>query len=310
MTAATAVDSARAVPAGETRGVTSSPVPPSDQPLATDLPVLDGGVRLVVADMDGTLLDAHGEVPAGLWPLLERMRAAGVVFAPASGRQHATLARMFADLGDDLVVIAENGSYVARGGVEVSSVTLDRPLVEDAVGVVRDLAAGGADVGVVVCGKTSAYVERFDDGFLRHVEPYYLRLERVADLLEVEDEVLKVAVFDVDGAEPTTAAALARFRETHQVVVSGRFWVDIMQADINKGVALRSLQAELGVTRAETVVFGDYLNDLEMLDEADASFAMANAHPDVLARARYRAPSNADHGVITTLTRLLDQHGA
>lgn len=306
MTAPTPADSAPERAPGETRGMTS-PTQPTDQP--TDLPTLDG-LRLVVADMDGTLLDERGDVPAGLWPLVERMRAAGVVFAPASGRQHATLAHMFADLGDDLLVIAENGSYVARGGVEVSSVTLERSLVVDAVGVVRQLAADGNDVGVVVCGKHAAYVERVDEGFLRHVAPYYLSLEQVDDLLAVDDDVLKVAVFDVNGAEPVTAAALAPFRETHQVVVSGPFWVDIMRAGVNKGVALRSLQAELGVTRAQTVVFGDYLNDLEMLDEADASFAMANAHPEVLERARYRAPSNAENGVITTLTRLLDHHGA
>jgi hydroxymethylpyrimidine pyrophosphatase-like HAD family hydrolase len=53
------------------------------------------------------------------------------------------------------------------------------------------------------------------------------------------------------------------------------------------------------------VVFGDYLNDLEMLDAADWSFAMTNAHPDVLRRARYVAPSNTELGVLRTIARLL-----
>jgi hydroxymethylpyrimidine pyrophosphatase-like HAD family hydrolase len=54
------------------------------------------------------------------------------------------------------------------------------------------------------------------------------------------------------------------------------------------------------------MVFGDYLNDLEMLDAADWSFAMAGAHPEVVRRARHLAPSNIDNGVLRTVVRLLD----
>ncbi len=52
-------------------------------------------------------------------------------------------------------------------------------------------------------------------------------------------------------------------------------------------------------------MFGDYLNDLDMLGRAGLSFAMANAHPDLLARARFIAPPNTEGGVVTTLHRLL-----
>ena len=69
-------------------------------------------MRLVVADMDGTLLDSGGRIPEGLWPLLDRMRERGVVFVPASGRQHARLARMFERAIDGMPIIADNGSYV------------------------------------------------------------------------------------------------------------------------------------------------------------------------------------------------------
>jgi hypothetical protein len=53
-------------------------------------------VRLVVANMDGTLLPGSGPVPESLWPMLDSMRARGIPFVPASGRQYATLARAFA----------------------------------------------------------------------------------------------------------------------------------------------------------------------------------------------------------------------
>ena len=61
----------------------------------------------------------------------------------------------------------------------------------------------------------------------------------------------------------------------------------------------------LGVTPAQTAVFGDYLNDLLMLEAGDWSFAMGNAHPDMKAAARYIAPSNGEHGVLMVVDRLV-----
>ncbi|WP_229053097.1 Cof-type HAD-IIB family hydrolase [Aeromicrobium sp. Leaf350] len=264
---------------------------------------------MVVVDMDGTLLDGRGEVPDALWPLLRAMHERGIAFVPASGRQHATLARLFDRASEGMPVIAENGTYVARDGVELASVTLDRELVITAVALLRDLAIQGRNLGVVLCGKRSAYVERTDETFLAEARRYYVALASVDDLLAVDDDVLKLAIFDFDDAETGTAPSLERFRETHQVVVSGEHWIDVMAAGVNKGHAVRMLQAELGVTAAQTAAFGDYLNDLEMLDAADLSFAMANAHPEVMARARYTAPSNTDLGVVTTLRALLGTDG-
>ena len=54
------------------------------------------------------------------------------------------------------------------------------------------------------------------------------------------------------------------------------------------------------------MVFGDFLNDLEMMDTADYSFAMDNAHPKLRARARFVAPSNNDNGVVRTIASVLD----
>ena len=275
-------------------------------PAPADLDALAGRgseIRLIAVDMDGTLLDGEGAGPTALWPLLGRLRDAGIAFAPASGRQHATLRREFGAHGDDLVFIAENGTFVTRGDEELSSDVMDRDFVIDLIGDIRGFTH---EVGVVLCGKASAYIERTDDAFRDQAEKYYARLMDVEDLLAVDDEILKVAVFDVEDGEKHTAPALERHRLTHQVVVSGHHWVDVMNQGVSKGKALRAIQDLLNVTPEQTAVFGDYLNDLDMMDAADFSFAMANAHPDVAAAARYRAPSNVDHGVIRVLERLLD----
>lgn len=267
-------------------------------------------IRLIAVDMDGTLLRPDGSIPDSLWPLLERLQERGISFAPASGRQLATLQAMFTRVAGELDYIAENGAYVVRGETEVSSDAVDGAVVAAVVTRIRELVASGAlRAGLVVCGKRSAYIEDTDPHFLAEVEKYYAQLEIADDLLAVDDQVLKLAIFDFDGGEDHAAPALADFAESHQVVVSGAHWVDIMNTTVDKGVALRRLQEALGVTPAQTAAFGDYLNDLQLLQAADWSYAMADAHPDVVAVARHRAPSNADAGVITVIEGLLDADG-
>ncbi|MBN9198419.1 MAG: Cof-type HAD-IIB family hydrolase [Microbacterium ginsengisoli] len=257
--------------------------------------------------MDGTLLDANGAVPDDLWPLLDDLHDRGIAFAPASGRQYATLRRDFDSHADGMVFIAENGALVMRDGVELSADLLERDIVAEVVRLVRTI---DADAGLVLCGKRGAYIERSDAAFRTEAHRYYAALEVVDDLLAVDDEIVKLAVFDFAGADASAFPALAHLRATHQVVVSGECWVDVLNVDVNKGHALTRLQQALGVTAEQTVAFGDYLNDLELMDAAAHSFAMANAHPDIVARARYVAPSNRDHGVITVLRSILDRLGA
>lgn len=267
-------------------------------------------IRLVAVDMDGTLLDGDGRIPASLWDVLPRLAARDVAFVPASGRQMATLRHAFGDAADDMSFIAENGAYVIHEGTEVAAFPLDRDVVERAILHLRDLSAAGFDLGVVLCGKRSAYIERTDEDFTAHAASYYAALEAVDDLLAVDDEILKIAVYDYALAEESVGRALDDIAETHRVVVSARHWVDIMNRGVDKGTALRALQQALRVVPAQTAAFGDYLNDLEMMDAAHWSYAMQNAHPDVVARARHRAPSNLDHGVPRTLAALFPEDGA
>jgi Cof subfamily protein (haloacid dehalogenase superfamily) len=275
----------------------------------TQVPVFDAvpDIRLVVTDMDGTLLNDEKQLPADFWPLIEHLRRRGILFAPASGRQYYTLEREFAELADEMVFIAENGSIVMRGGHEVSSDCLAR---EDALRVVHALraaAAGGIDGGIIVCGKQSAYIERSDPAFFDQVDRYYARLQIVDDLTTViDDDVLKIAVYDFGSAEHGTLPHLTDFMTSHQVVVSSEHWLDVNTRTANKGRAVTALQSALGISPAQTMVFGDFLNDLEMMDTADYAFAMHNAHPLLHERARFVAPSNNDNGVVRTIASVLD----
>ena len=259
-------------------------------------------IRLIATDMDGTLVDDAKEIHDGLWPLIGELHARGVTFCPASGRQYHNLVREFEDVADKLVFIAENGTYVVARGREISSDGLDLDVARRVVSRVRGIPEAGA----ILCGKRSAYIERRDRPFVEQATLYYSRLLMVDDLLDVTaDDVLKVAVYDFASAEHNTAPRLEEIRATHQVVVSGAHWVDVLSPTANKGRALRQVQATLGVTPDQTMAFGDFLNDLEMMDAATYSFAMANADPRLKERARWVAPANNANGVVRTIRAVL-----
>ena len=259
-------------------------------------------IRLIAADMDGTLVDDAKQIPEELWPLVDELRARGIAFCPASGRQYHNLVREFGERAGDLVFIADSGAYVLDGaGHEISSDCLGLEAAKRVAAVIR----GVPEAGAIVCGKRSAWIERRDGPFVDEVSHYYLKLRLVDDLMQVEDEVLKVAIYDFTSGEHNSAPRLSEFRAGHQVVVSGPHWVDVLSPSASKGRALRQLQAALGATADQTMAFGDFLNDLEMMDAATWSFAVANAHPLLKERARFVAPANNANGVVRTIRAVL-----
>jgi Cof subfamily protein (haloacid dehalogenase superfamily) len=205
-----------------------------------------------------------------------------------------------------VVFIAENGTYVVHQGREVSSDCLLLADAQAMISTTRRSIEAGIDAGAVLCGKRSAYIDRTDQRFLDHVVPFLAQLTTVDDLLAVaDDEILKVSVFDFGNAESGIAPSLSEFDHSHRVTVSGTHWVDITSRTANKGHAIGQLQQIYGITPDQTMVFGDYLNDLEMMDAATYSFAMDNAHPLLRERARYVAPPNSQNGVVRTISAVL-----
>lgn len=303
---------------------TSTPQPSeqSDRQAPAQTPDL----RLVVCDMDGTLLDGHGEIPDGLWPILQVMADRGIAFTPASGRQYATLHAMFGGAAgsSQMAYIAENGALLMREGSRLDASVIDPGYVCATLAELDRLESQGHDIGAVLCGVQGAYIRRDDDPFLAEVSKYYLHHQVVGDLSRVDDDIIKIAVFDFgdaakifprmqdaiggESARPPQGTRTDQQSQDHTVVLSAHHWLDVSNADATKGHALGQLQKVLGVTPGQTAVFGDYLNDLDMFDHAELSFAMANSHPDLLARARFIAPSNLECGVVTTLQRLLGVH--
>lgn len=253
--------------------------------------------RIIALDMDGTLLDAAGQIPDSFWPVLDELRARDVAVAPASGRQLATLQAIFP--GDTF--IAENGTCVFHDGEIVSTTLLDDATVHAVIDV-----ALAADMDLVVCTPTVAYHRPGISAETEaELQKYYHSRHATEDLHAVTD-VIKLAVFTTDIAEDTIYPVLLDAAPEANVVVSGAHWVDIMHADAGKGRALAALAEAMGVDKRQTAAFGDYLNDLELLEAAGTAWAMDNAHPDIKAIADHIAPPNTEAGVVTVLRTLLD----
>ena len=146
--------------------------------------------------------------------------------------------------------------------------------------------------------------------YMDNMHQYFTQCAVVPDLAPIvkEQEIIKVAFCDAEfgAAEERIYPPLSRLEGPVRVVLSSHYWVDVMRPGVNKGVAVQRLQKLLGVAPEECAAFGDYLNDVEMLEAVGHGFAMANAHPAVKEAAREEAPPNTAYGVMTKLRELLD----
>lgn len=120
-------------------------------------------------------------------------------------------------------------------------------------------------------------------------------------------EILKIAIYHNESSEKYIYPKVAHLEGELKVKVSGENWVDISSPDAHKGHALKKVQELNGISPEETMVFGDYNNDLEMMALAKFSFAMENAHPNVKEAANYHTDSNDDFGVEKILQLMLAQ---
>ncbi len=259
-------------------------------------------IKFIAADMDGTLLDENGQLNPEFFDIYPQLTQKGIIFAAASGRQYYSLIETFAPVKEQMMFIAENGTLVMHQGEELYSCEIDKPSIKAIIEQAR--AIEGAQI--VLCGKKSAYIETQDPDALKEFAKYYHRCQYVEDLLQVEDDFIKVAICHFGGTEELVYPTFNQtFGHTHQVVVSAKIWLDLMNAEASKGAAIEHLQRTLGFSFEQTMSFGDYLNDLEMLKASGHSYAMENAHPKVKQIARFTAPSNKEAGVFTVIKQQL-----
>ena len=260
-------------------------------------------IQLIAADLDGTLLSSQRTFSPDLFPLIAKLRERGVRFAPASGRQYYNLREMFAPMADELMYISENGAMVCDGDEIVSFDAMPVEVVCHAIETARRLPG----VHAILACKSGAYYENDWDGvFLENMALYYARRRHTPDLLALAElePVCKIALFCSHRAETVLMPVFASFQGEAQVALSGADWVDLMSPHMNKGVAIGALCEKMGITPDQCMAFGDYLNDLELLQAVGESYAMENGHETLKVAAKYVCPSNDEDGVCRTIRRV------
>lgn len=252
--------------------------------------------------MDGTLLNSQHQVSQRFFEQFQELKKRNIRFVAASGRQYHSIIDKLDSVKDDILVIAENGALVKEREKEILVTPLGNHLKKDLLEKVEGIKGAHA----MLCGKYRAYFDGKSVPFLEQLKEYYSDFEIHDNLMNVEDEIVKIAVYHNESAEDYIYPAMKSFENQVIVKVSGQNWVDLNHSHANKGHALQQVQERFGVLKEETLVFGDYNNDLEMLQCAHYSFAMQNAHPNVKKVANYETDSNDNYGVERILEKLLE----
>jgi Cof subfamily protein (haloacid dehalogenase superfamily) len=257
--------------------------------------------RMVVCDMDGTLLDETGrKVSRRNADALERAVQAGVHVVIATGRPIWWLDPV-REAGFTGTAICMNGAVVYDVGQD--DVVSASPLTPD---VMRDFAGALArrtpfTLAVERLGTTirSCWAEPEYD------HPWEFGDFQLADRAALlADPAAKMLVRGQGDSASLAAAAIATGNSDVSVTWStDEGLIEVAAAGVSKGAALSRLAAERGIDAADVVAFGDMPNDLEMLRWAGRGFAMAGGHPDVRAVAAEVAPEHYLDGVAVVLER-------
>jgi len=259
-------------------------------------------IKLIASDIDGTLVpDGSHELNPELYDVILKLRAKGIQFAAASGRQWLSIESIFEPIKEKVFYLSDNGAYVGCHGRSLYVNTIERKTVMDMVQEVRNM--DGLDV--MICGPDVIYTETDNQEFLDWmVNGYKFHVKQVEDLTKVDSEFIKISVYRKTDVEAHTRTLREEYADRLKMTIAGDMWLDCMRPGINKGQAVKLLQDSLGIKPEETMAFGDQLNDIEMLKQAYYSFAVGNAREEVKAAARFRTDTNVNDGVLKILKLL------
>ena len=262
-------------------------------------------IKIIFSDMDGTLLTSENKLPDGFDEMIAFLKSRGVIFSPASGRQYYSLLKTFSKYADDFLFLGDNGTFVMQGGKEIFSSVVESSAVEKVLQVTDSFE----NIMRVWCGKKNAYLlqEHNLPEYKVELEKYYTRSEFVNSWSEIDDIPIKLAFFDKTGhAEENIFKKLSDFYDTQQVVLSSDYWVDVSSKTASKGSAVKNIQQIFDIKPSECAAFGDFMNDYEMLQAVEYSFAMANAYPEIKKIAKFETLSCDEFGVIAGIKKLIE----
>jgi hypothetical protein len=261
-------------------------------------------IKLIATDIDGTLVpDGPAEIDTRMYDVIKRLKEHGIIFAGASGRQFTSMAKLFSPVKEDIYYITENGAILRDTKRVYKMDVIDRPVLMEMIRDVKRLE----DCDIMLCGKDSAYCEDKSEMFYWMRDSYRYNIEVLGDFeTHLQDDIVKMSIYHKDNAEEVVNEWFTpKWSKYFKIGCAGVMWMDIVNPDADKGSALRALQKHLGITREETMAFGDNLNDLGLLESAEESYAIGSARDEVKAAAKHVAPPLSEYGETQVLLELL-----
>ncbi len=265
-------------------------------------------IRLIVSDLDGCLFDGNGHLPEDFEETFQLMQRNGVVFAAASGRSVQGVAPHFAAWDQQIAMITDNGACGFLGGKRLWAEALPKSRWFPVVRAARTFPG----LRCIGCGMDEIWLEhteQLDETSVRELKKYYPSWRDV-HYDDLKEDLIKLALFYYGDIEKDVYPQFSQLMDQSlSVKVTSTTWIDVFDKRISKGRGVALLQEKLGISKEETIVFGDYPNDLSMAEYAFRSFAPSNAHPDVKACFTDVIRSNLEGGVTETIRKKLYRQG-
>lgn len=264
--------------------------------------------RLLVADIDGTLVNAAREITPPVRAAVAAAQSRGIRVCLATGRIWPSARQFVERLGADSPAILYNGGLVYDFAND--EVWLRRSLALDQAKDVLRILRRHPSVAPHLYAGDRVFVPAMSALTETYQQKDSLRAEPVGDLadwLEADPARVPMKILNI-GERPALEAVLGDIKLLpYQVnhVFSETVYLEILPLGVDKGTALQVVAARLGVGREEIIAVGDNLNDLAMIEYAGLGVAMANAPEALRACADFVARSNNDHGLQEVIERFI-----
>jgi Cof subfamily protein (haloacid dehalogenase superfamily) len=273
--------------------------------------------RLVVSDIDGTLLDEQGTLTAKTRRVVQRVQRAGIRFVLATSRRWTGAQPVAQALGLRGPLIIYDGIQTRSfpSGEVLAEECLDSDLAGQAAQVLAEhhlqpiFQYGTPQVERLVVGKppespdAALYTTGYLSTFSSQVQEVPLE-----ELVSSPPSPLRMVAFGAYEQLLTVSAELDRLKCGWQVLPQGSYGaseLSVFAQGASKGAAAQSLCRKLGISPAEVFAIGDGLNDITLLQLAGLGVAMANADEEVKAVAQVMALSNKENGAAMAIERFV-----
>jgi len=260
--------------------------------------------RLVLADVDGTLVTQEKVLTERAIAAVGRLREAGILFAVTSGRPPRGMAMLVAPLDLQTPIAAFNGGLIVDREMTVIE---QKVVASDLVPPIIDLLRSfGLSIWVYqradwfALDPRGPHVDReaWTVKFAPTITASFDQLtEDVAKIVGVSD--------DHDAVARASVAAHDQFGDHVSASRSQPYYVDVTHPDANKGAVARWLSARYQIPAQQIATIGDMPNDVLMFAHSGLSIAMGNASPEVQRAARRVTTSNDEEGFANAVDRFI-----